>query len=98
MKSVHFCQRRCRMNASILSGQEALRLELSDIHGESRRAVAWITAHDVPCKRVHRRTLLLPSGLLQQDGVIGEARGQIRVIASERFFLNRDRTAVERLR
>src|SRR6266478_5858903 len=97
--SAHFSQRRCNMNTSILSGQEALRLRLhlADIDSELRQAVRRVAAQNVPGQRLHLRSLLFAMRFLQQNGVVEQAGGQIRMLAPERFLLNGDVSPVERL-
>src|SRR5258706_15916381 len=86
------------MNAPILScGQETVgTLQFTDIDCKPRQAVAWIRAENVPGARLQVRSLLFPSRLPQQSGVIDQAARQIRVVGGEGFLLNGDGAPVER--
>src|SRR5258708_5387708 len=86
------------MNAPVLScGQETVgTLQFTDIDCKPRQAVVWIRVENIPGARLQVRSLLLPSRLPQQSGVIDQAAGQIRMIGGERFLLNGDGAPVER--
>src|ERR1700716_2717368 len=86
------------MNAPILScGQETVgTLQFTDIDCKPRQAVAWIRAENGPGARRQVSSLLLPSRLHKQSGVIDQAAGQIRMVSGEGSLLNGDGAPVER--
>src|SRR2546423_3547534 len=85
------------MDAPILScGQEAIgTLQFTDINRKPWQSVAWIGATNIPGARLQARSLLLPSRLPQQDSVVDQAGGQIRVVGGQRFLLNGDGAPVK---